>query len=209
MAAEVQITATARTEFGKGAARRTRRAGLVPAVIYGHGQDPRHISLPGHDLMKALKQSNVLLSISVDGETELAIPKSVVRDPIKGFLEHVDLLAVRRGEKVVIEVAVHTAGKADPDGILETISTSIEVRAEATNIPSELIVSIDGMKVGESKYARDVQLPAGVELVSDADMMVLLLGAKPTSESLESTAGEVATPEAPAEPAASAANSEE
>lgn len=204
MASEVQITATVRTEFGKGAARRTRRAGLVPAVIYGHGMAPRHISIPGHDLMKALKQSNVLLDLSIDGASELVLPKSVVRDPIKGFLEHVDLISVRRGEKVVVEVGVHTTGKADPDGILETLNTTIEVRAEATSIPSELILSLDGLQVGQSKYAKDVELPKGVELVSDADLIVVHLGGKPTADSLESTAGEApASPALVSEPAAS------
>lgn len=207
MAAEVKITATARTEFGKGAARRTRRAGLVPAVIYGHGQAPRHISLPGHELMKALKQSNVLLSLTLDGASELVLPKSVVRDPIKGFLEHVDLIAVRRGEKVVVEVPVHTEGKADADGIIETINTTIEVRAEATHIPSALILDIDGMAVGTSKTAGDVTLPSGTELVSSADMLVLQLVAKPTAEAVEASL--VVQEAAPMEEPAPAAESTE
>lgn len=204
MAQEVKITATARTEFGKGAARRTRRAGLVPAVIYGHGQDPRHISIPGHDLMKALKQSNVLLELQIDGGSELALPKSVVRDPIKGFLEHVDLIAVRRGEKVVVEIPVHAEGKHDPDGILETIHTTVEVRAEATAIPNSLTINVDGMVAGESRHASDIVLPAGTELVSDPAMVVIMLTHKPThDEAAPAPAAEGAAPAA-AEPAAAA-----
>jgi large subunit ribosomal protein L25 len=199
VAKELKINATARTEFGKGAARRTRRAGLVPAVIYGHGQDPRHISINGHELMKALKQSNVLLEIQINDETELALPKSVVRDPIKGFLEHVDLIAVRRGEKVVVEVPVHPEGKVDPDGILETVSTTIEIRAEATAIPNSLVVNVEGFASGESKYARDVILPAGTELVSDPDMLILHLAHKATSDAAEISTAGVAEVAAPAE----------
>lgn len=207
MAKEVKISATVRTEFGKGAARRTRRAGLVPAVVYGHGQQPRHISIPGHELMLALKNSNVLLELQLAEGAELALPKSVVRDPIKGFLEHVDLIAVRRGEKVVVDVPVHTTGKHDPDGILETVNTTIEVRAEATSIPNELKINLDGFAAGESKYASDVELPAGVELVSPADMIVVHLAHRPTAADVEAAAApaaEAAAPaaEAPAAPAA-------
>lgn len=205
MAQEVKISATTRTEFGKGAARRTRRAGLVPAVVYGHGQQPRHISIPGHELMLALKNSNVLLELQLAEGAELALPKSVVRDPIKGFLEHVDLIAVRRGEKVVVAIPVHTTGKHDPDGILETVHTTIEVRAEATSIPSELVVSMDGLMAGESRYASDVQLPEGVELVSSPDTIVIHLAHRPTAAEVETAAAPAATEEAAAAPAADAA----
>lgn len=204
VASEVKIQAQLRSEFGKGAARRTRRAGLVPAVIYGHGQQPRHISIPGHDLMLALKNSNVLLELELADGNELVLPKSVVRDPIKGFLEHVDLIAVRRGEKVVVDVAVHTVGKHDPDGILETVNTSIQVRAEATSIPNELSLNIEGMAAGTNKTASDVELPAGTELVSPADMVVVHLVHRPTAA--EAEAAITTTPaEEPAAPAAEAA----
>lgn len=204
MASEVKISATTRTEFGKGAARRTRRAGLVPAVVYGHGQQPRHISIPGHELMLALKNSNVLLELQLAEGAELALPKSVVRDPIKGFLEHVDLIAVRRGEKVVVDVPVHTEGKHDPDGILETVHTTIQVRAEATSIPNELKLNIDGLSAGESKHASDVTLPAGVELVSPADTIVVHLAHRPTAAEVETPVAAPAA-EGAAAPAAEAA----
>ena len=136
--AEITINGIRRTEFGKGASRRARRDGLVPAVIYGHGEKPQHITLPARELGVALKQSNVLLDISIDGKTELTLPKAIVRHPLKQILEHVDLVLVRRGGKVVVSVPVHAIGEHDRDGILEHVHNSIEVRVEATAIPSFL-----------------------------------------------------------------------
>ncbi len=198
--AEVTLNGVARTEFGKGASRRARRDGLVPAVIYGHGEKPRHVALPMRELTMALKTSNVLLDIVVDGKTELTLPKAVVRDPLKLTLEHVDLVIVRRGEKVTVAVPVHTYGKQDPDGILEHVHNTVEVEVETTNIPSELKLSIEGLKAGESKHASDVELPAGAKLVSDPKMTVVHLGEKSTK------ADEVAAPaaDAAAAPAAEA-----
>lgn len=178
--AEVSINGVARTEFGKGASRRARRDGLVPAVIYGHGEKPKHVALPMRELTNALKTSNVLLDIVVDGKTDLVLPKAVVRDPLKQTLEHVDLLVVRRGEKVTVSVPVHTVGKHDPDGILEHVHNTIEIEVETTNIPAELKLDIEGMKAGESKSAADVELPTGAKLVSDPKMTVVHLGEKST-----------------------------
>jgi len=179
--AEISINGVRRTEFGKGASRRARRDGLVPAVIYGHGEKPQHITLPARELGVALKQSNVLLDISIDGKTELTLPKAIVRHPLKQILEHVDLVLVRRGEKVVVSVPVHAIGEHDRDGILEHVHNSIEVRVEATAIPSFLEVSIEGMHSGESRYASDVKLPAGVELESDPKTIVVHLSEKSTA----------------------------
>ncbi|MBU3643167.1 MAG: 50S ribosomal protein L25/general stress protein Ctc [Candidatus Nanopelagicaceae bacterium] len=178
--AEVTINGVARTEFGKGASRRARRDGLVPAVIYGHGEKPKHVALPMRELTNALKTSNVLLDIVVDGKTELTLPKAVVRDPLKQTLEHVDLLVVRRGEKVTVAVPVHTYGKHDPDGILEHVHNTVEIEVETTNIPAELKLNIEGLKAGESKTAADVELPAGAKLVSDPKMTVVHLGERST-----------------------------
>jgi large subunit ribosomal protein L25 len=178
--AEVTINGVARTEFGKGASRRARRDGLVPTVIYGHGEKPKHVALPMRELTNALKTANVLLDIVVDGKTELTLPKAVVRDPLKQTLEHVDLLVVRRGEKVTVAVPVHTYGKHDPDGILEHVHNTVEVEVETTNIPAELKLNIEGLKAGESKSASDVELPAGAKLVSDPKMTVVHLGEKST-----------------------------
>jgi large subunit ribosomal protein L25 len=173
--AEVAINGTTRTEFGKGASRRARRDGLVPAVIYGHGEAPVHITLNARELGNALKESNVLLNITFDGKTELTLPKSIVKHPLKQNLEHLDLVLVRRGEKVTVHVPIHTEGKHDPDGILEHVLNSLEVEAEATAIPKFLVLDIEGMKAGTFKLASDVVLPAGVTLVIDANATVIHL----------------------------------
>ena len=200
--AEISINGVVRTEFGKGASRRARRDGLVPAVIYGHGEKPQHITLPARELGVALKQSNVLLDISIDGKTELTLPKAIVRHPVKQILEHVDLVLVRRGEKVVVAVPVHTIGEHNRDGILEHVHNSIEVRVEATAIPSFLEVDIEGMISGESRYASDVKLPAGVELESDPKTIVVHLSEKSTA--VEEVVAPVAAATDAAAPAADA-----
>jgi large subunit ribosomal protein L25 len=195
--AEVKIVGTTRTEFGKGASRRARRDGLVPAVIYGHGEKPLHITLPAKELGVALKQSNVLLDITIDGKSELTLPKVIVRDFLKQILEHVDLVLVRRGEKVVVSVPVHTVGEHDRDGILEHVNNTIDVRVDASAIPNFLEVDIQGLMSGASKYASDVVLPAGVELESDPKTIVVHLSEKSTAAS-EEAAAPAATDAAPA-----------
>ena len=189
--AEIKITGTTRTEFGKGASRRARRAGLVPAVIYGHGEKPQHITLSAREIGVALKQANVLLDITIDGKSELTLPKAIVRDPLKQILEHIDLVLVRRGEKVVVSVPVHTVGEHDRDGILEHVHNTIDVRVDASSIPNFLEVDIQAMASGTSRYASDVKLPAGVELDSDPKTIVVHLSEKATA-----TAEEVAAPAA-------------
>jgi large subunit ribosomal protein L25 len=176
--AEISINGAKRTAFGKGASRRDRRAGLVPGVIYGHGAEPQHISLPARELALALKQSNVLLDVVVDGKTELTLPKSVVKNPLTQILEHIDLVIVRRGERVTIEIPIHTTGEHDRDGILEHNNNQIQVEAEATSIPSFLTLDLTGLAAGQSKYAKDVLLPAGITLVSDPDLIVVHLSEK-------------------------------
>ncbi|HEY8790458.1 MAG TPA: 50S ribosomal protein L25/general stress protein Ctc [Actinopolymorphaceae bacterium] len=182
---ETKIAAQKRTEFGKGAARRLRRDSQVPAVIYGHGSEPLHIALPGHELMLALRQSNVLLTIDVEGEPQLALPKQIQRDPVKGFLEHVDLLLVRSGEKVSVDVAIHTVGDAAPDTLLVIEANTIPVMAEATHIPESFIVSIAGLRAGAQIHASDVILPEGVELDIEPDTLVINVTAATTAEALE------------------------
>jgi large subunit ribosomal protein L25 len=188
---EVRIVAERRTEFGKGAARRTRRADKVPAVLYGHGSNPQHISLPGHALMRALKTHNVLLELDIAGSTLLALPKDIQRDPIKGFLEHVDLLIVRRGEKVTVDVVVLTEGEAAPDTMVTHDANSIEVEAEATNIPTELTVSIAGLPAGTQIHAKDVSLTEGTTLVSDPETLVVNITAAQTAEQAEAELAEL------------------
>ena len=197
--AEISIKGARRTEFGKGASRRARRDGFIPAVIYGHGEKPQHVALPSRELGIALKTSNVLIDVVLDDHTELTLPKSVSRDPLTGLLEHIDLVIVRRGEKVVVSVPVHTEGKYDQDGILENVNTSIEVEADVTNIPSFLVLSMEGLAAGESLSADKVVLPAGVTLVSDPKMTVVHLSVR--SAEVE----EVAVVAAPVEGAEGAA----
>jgi large subunit ribosomal protein L25 len=191
---EVRLTAATRTEFGKGGARRTRRAGLVPAVIYGHGADPRHVALPAREFANAIRHggSNVLLTLDVDGGEQLAIPKSIQRHPIKGYFEHVDLLAVRRGEKVTVDVPVHIIGEVVPGGLLNHEANSISIEAEATNLPTGFEVSIEGLEIGSHISARDIELPSGSALITDPDAMVLSIVEAPTAEELEAEMAEAA-----------------
>jgi len=189
--AEISIKGSRRTEFGKGASRRARRDGFIPAVIYGHGEKPQHVALPTKELGVALKTSNVLIDVVLDDHTELTLPKSVSRDPLTGLLEHIDLVIVRRGERVVVSVPVHTEGKYDQDGILEHTNNSIEVEVDVTNIPAFLMLNMEGMMAGESKSASEVILPEGVKLISDPKMTVVHLSIK--SAEVEEVAA-VATP---------------
>jgi large subunit ribosomal protein L25 len=189
---EVKIAAAVRTEFGKGAARSIRRASQVPAVVYGHGSEPAHVTLPAHDLALALRTPNVLLSLDVDGQTQLAIPKAVQRDAIKGFLVHVDLLLVNRGEKVTVEVVVETEGDLAPGSFLvENVLNTLSVETEATHIPTSVTVSIAGLEAGNSILAKDVTLPAGTTLVTDPDAVVIqILSAQAEEPAAEGTATE-------------------
>lgn len=199
---EVRIAAEPRTEFGKGAARRTRRAGRVPAVLYGHGTDPQHISLPGHELMLALKTSNVLLRVQgLSGADELALPKDVQRDPIKGFLEHIDLLLVKLGEKVAVEIPVQLTGEIVSGNRLDQQLVQIAVEAEATHIPQVVELDIDGLAPGDVIHAKDLKLPAGATLAGDEDALVLQVVEPKAAEAEEGAEAEVApaTEEAAAE----------
>ncbi len=183
---EVRIAAETRTELGKGAARRVRRAAQVPAVLYGHGQAPRHLALPGHELMLALKHDpNVLLTLVTDAGDQLALPRSVVRDPIKGHLEHLDLIAVDRGERVTVDVPVVLTGDAESGVLVEQQATTVTVEAEATHLPESLEVSLDGLSVGEGVAAGAVGLPEGVTLAQDAEQIVVQGLAQPTEEQVD------------------------
>jgi large subunit ribosomal protein L25 len=198
---EVRIAAEPRTEFGKGAARRIRRSHKVPAVLYGHGSAPRHIALPGHELMLALKTPNVLITLELEDGPELALPKDVQRDPIKGHLEHVDLVLVRRGEQVEVEVPVHVVGDIVPDGLLNVELQTLRVTADATALPDRVEVDVAGLRIGTLVHAGDVTLPAGSTLAEDPALLVLNVIAAPTAAQLE---GEAAA-ETGGEPAAEGA----
>jgi large subunit ribosomal protein L25 len=187
---ELRIAAELRTEFGKGAARRIRRADRVPAVIYGHGTDIRHVTLPGHDLMMALKTANALISVDgLPGGNQLVLPKAVQRHPIRGFIEHVDLIMVRRGEKVTVDVPVQVSGEIAPGGLLDQQLIQISLEAEATNIPQGIGVDVEGMEIGDAVHASDLTLPSGVTLAVEPDVLVLHVLAAPTAEQLEAELG--------------------
>lgn len=189
---EVHIAATVRSEFGKGAARRERRAGRVPAVLYGHGTAPRHVSLPGHEVLLALRTANVLIRLDgLSGGSALALPKAVQRDPIKGSVEHVDLILVRRGEKVTVDIPLTLVGDIVPDGLLDQQLVQISVEAEATNIPPGIEVDIEGMAVGTSVHAGDLKLPRGVSLAVEPEILVLHVIPAPTAAQLEAEVGVV------------------
>lgn len=171
---EVRIVAESRTEFGKGPARRTRRAGKVPAVLYGHGDKPRHYALPGHELTLALKHdANQLLTLETEEGEQLALAKVIVRDPIKRTLEHIDLVAVRKGEKVIVEVPIVLVGKAGPDTLVDQQTMTLTVEADATMLPDHVEVSIEGLRVGAHLSAKDVRLPVGTTLAQDADRVIV------------------------------------
>ncbi|MEU3375137.1 50S ribosomal protein L25/general stress protein Ctc [Streptomyces sp. NPDC006711] len=189
---EVKLAADVRTSFGKGAARSIRRENKVPGVIYGHGTEPVHVTLPGHELLLALRTPNVLLSLDVDGKTELAIPKAVQRDAIKGFLVHVDLLLVKKGEKVTVEVAVETEGDLAPGSFLvENVLNTLSVETEATHIPTSVTVSIAGLEAGAAILAKDVALPSGTTLATDPEAVVIqILSAQAEEPAAESEAAE-------------------
>ena len=170
---EVRIEAEPRTEFGKGPSRSIRRAGRVPAVMYGHGAENRHFSLPEHELMIALKTPNALIRLEGLGRATLALPKAVQRDAIKGDIEHVDLIEVRSGEKVIVEIPVRVSGDVFSGGLLDQQLVQISVEAEATHLPNGVDVDVEGMEVGTSVHARDIALPEGATLVTDPDALVL------------------------------------
>jgi large subunit ribosomal protein L25 len=190
--AEVRIRAEQRTEFGKGGARRTRRAGLVPAVIYGHGQPPRHISLPAREIGLALRSdANVLLRLDLADGSELALAKDVQRDPIKQSIDHIDLIIVRRGEKVTIDIPLTLVGEpSSSDVLLNHDLTSVSVEADATDLPRGLEVDIAGFNVGDSIFASQIVLPEGVTLVTDGDALVVSGLAAPTAEQLDAELAE-------------------
>lgn len=188
---EVRIIAEARTEFGKGGARRTRRAGKIPAVLYGHGLDPRHISLPAREFANAIKGgANTLLTIEVDGGSELALPKALQRDAIRGTLEHVDLILVRRGEKVTVEIRVILDGEPAPETLVNHELQTLTVEAEATHIPEGVHVNIEGSTAGRHILASQVTLPSGTTLVTDPEAMVVGFLGAPTAEELEAELAE-------------------
>jgi large subunit ribosomal protein L25 len=205
---EVKISAEPRTEFGKGGARRTRRAGKVPAVLYGHGEKPRHIALPAREFAAAIRHGglNQLFNIEIsEGGTALALAKSIQRDPIKDTFDHVDLIIVKRGEKVTVEIPVQLTGEPARDTLVMHENNQLAVLADATRLPDHLEASIDGLEAGSQVTAADVQLPQGVELAADPGLVIAVVTGAPTEAQMDADGGETApaeqTDEAPAETA--------
>lgn len=212
---EVRLSAELRTEFGKGGARRTRRAGKIPAVIYGHGADPRHVSLSDREFANAIRHGgfNVLLTLDIEGDEQLVIPKAIQRHAIKGSFEHVDLVAVRLGEKVTIDVRLSVVGEVVSEGLLAQERTSVSIEAEATHLPTEIEVSIEGVQIGTQITAGDLTLASGSVLAGDPDQVLLIIQEAPTAEQIEAETAEAAeelgiVEDQPDEPAGDAAAAE-
>ena len=182
-----KITAEQRTEFGKGAARRIRREDKIPAVVYGHGSEPIHVTLPGHDTMMALKHggANALLDLQIDGKSQLALTKQVQVDPIRRVIEHVDFVAVKRGEKVTVDVPIHVVGQAGPDTLVVTENATVQVEAEATHIPEYFEVSVEAAEVGTLIHASDLEIPSGSTLLSDPELLLVNVTQQRSEEELE------------------------
>ncbi|WP_036364143.1 50S ribosomal protein L25/general stress protein Ctc [Mycobacterium asiaticum] len=186
-----QLSVTVRTETGKGASRRARREGKIPAVLYGHGADPQHLELPGHDLAAVLRHAgtNAVLTLDIAGKEQLALTKSIDIHPIRRTIQHADLLVVRRGEKVTVEVTVVVEGEAGPDTLVTQDANAIEIEAEALSIPEQLTLSVEGAEAGTQFTAGQIELPRGVNLISDPDLLVVNVVQAPTAEDLAEEGG--------------------
>jgi large subunit ribosomal protein L25 len=199
MADDNKLTAEARTSFGKGAARKIRATGKIPAVIYGHGTEPQHVTLPGHEVSLILRKANAVFDLDIEGKSQLALVKDVQKDPVKQIIEHLDLIIVRKGEKVTIDIPVHLEGEAAPGTTVNQDANTLSIEAEATNIPERLVISIEGLEEGTHITAADVKLPAGSSLISDPELLVV--GIVGSSEA-DLGEGEEATEEAASDEAA-------
>ncbi len=187
----------ARESFGKGAARKIRAAGKIPAVIYGHGTDPQHVTLPGHEVALIIRKANQVLELDIDGKIQLALVKDVQKDPVRQIIEHLDLVVVRKGEKVQVDVSVHVVGEPSPGTVAELDTQRLLLEVSATSIPERVEVNIDGVEAGTHILAKDVPLPEGAILISDPEALVVAV-----SVPQEQDLGEVAEAEAPVEAAA-------
>ena len=194
---QTKLVATMRTSFGKGAARSVRREGNIPAVMYGHGTEPVHISLPGHQTMMALKLANALLTIEIDGKDQLALAKDVQRDVLTRFIDHIDLVVVRLGEKVTVDVPVHVVGEAAVETVVTVENNTVELSVEATQIPENVLVSVAGVRAGTQILARDLVLPEGAELITDADILIVNITQAISEEALEAELAEAVAELAP------------
>ncbi len=208
MADNLTMAADARSDFGKGAARKLRAAGKVPGVIYGHGEEPTHVSLPAHELMLATRRANALLELNIGSDSKLVLVKDVQRDPVRQIIEHVDLVVVRKGEKVTVDVAIHVEGESFSGTMVQLDHASVSVEAEATHIPESITVSVEGLEEGAQIHASDLTFPEGSTLLSDPETLILAIVLPRVAAAEESSAegeegvageGDEAAAEAPAE----------
>ena len=162
-----------RDNFGKGAARKIRAVGKIPAVIYGHGTAPQHVTLPGHEVALILRKSNQVLTLDIQGKTQLALVKDVQKDPVRQIIEHIDLIVVRAGEKVIVDVPVHLEGEPEPGTVVNQDANTISLEVEATHIPERIVVSIEGLLEGAQIHASSLVLPKGATLVSDPETLIV------------------------------------
>jgi large subunit ribosomal protein L25 len=173
MADDNKLVAESRTVFGKGAARRIRATGKIPAVIYGHGTEPQHVTLPNHEVSLILRKANAVLDLDINGKSQLAPVKDVQKDPVRQIIEHIDLVVIRKGEKVTVDIPVHLEGEAAPGTQVLQDANTLSIEAEATNIPEHVTVNIEGLGEGTHITASQVELPAGSVLISDPDVLVV------------------------------------
>lgn len=187
-----KITAAVRTEFGKGAARRIRRDNMIPAVVYGHGNDTVHLTLPGHDTMMAIKHggANALLDLDIEGTQQLALTKQVQIDPIRRVIEHIDFVAVRKGEKVTVDVPVHLVGEAASETLVVTENATVQLEAEATHIPEYVEVDIEGAEMGTQILASDLSIPSGSTLLTDPETLIVNITQAQSAEQVEAELAE-------------------
>ena len=168
-----KVVAEARESFGKGAARKIRAAGKIPAVIYGHGSEPRHVTLPAHQVGLILRKANALLDLDVDGKGELVLVKDVQKDPVRQIIEHIDLIVIKKGEKVVVEIPVHLTGESFAGTIADLDAKTLQLEVEATHIPENVVVDVEGLEEGTQILAGAIELPRGATLLIDADTLVV------------------------------------
>lgn len=204
MADDNKLTAEVRTSFGKGAARKIRALNKIPAVIYGHGTEPQHVTLPGHEVALIIRKSNAILDLDINGKSQLALVKDVQKDPVRQIIEHLDLIVVRKGEKVTVDIAVRLEGESASGTSVNHDANTLSVEAEATHIPEFLTVSIEGLEEGAQIFAKDVTLPQGSTLVTDPDVMVVNITGE-SAQDLGEIEVEEPTEDAAAEPAEEAA----
>ncbi|QEO09534.1 50S ribosomal protein L25/general stress protein Ctc [Protaetiibacter larvae] len=197
MSDDNKLVAEARDSFGKGAARKLRAAGKVPAVIYGHGTEPQHVTLPAHEVGLILRKANAVLDLDIAGKAQLALVKDVQKDPVRQIIEHIDLIVVKKGEKVTIDVPVHVEGESFSGTIVALDATTLTVEAEATHIPERLVVNIEGAEEGTHVLAGAVELPKGVTLVSDPEVLVVNITGPAKAEEAEEAAEAPAAEAAP------------